>query len=230
MALSDARVTGITRISPDCKQYILELDEGEFEGEAGQHTAVRTPSGVKPYSVLAVDGERVALMIRAYGTDGVADYMSERSVGDQVQVKTSLTGSLTLQGTDDPAVFVGTGTGITPLVGLLHAYLTRGGQQAVFAFGEKNREHLLYKAMLEQYELVYPVDLRLSLSRADWHGHTGYVQEQLPEVVSAVGPEADYYVCGVPQAVVAAKNELDRLDVPQTAVHTEGWEDAQVAD
>lgn len=218
----------ITRVSPDCKQYVVELDEGTFDGEAGQHTAVRTPAGVKPYSALVVDDDRIGLMIRAYGTDGVADHMDGLAVGDPVQVKPGLTGELTLRGTSRPAVFVGTGTGITPLVGLLHAYLTDGGRRAVFAFGEKSREQLLYKAMLEQYELVHPLDVRLSLSREDWHGHTGYVQEQLPEIVSDVGPDADYYVCGVPAAVVAAKEEADRLGVPSDNVHTEGWEDAHV--
>ena len=96
-------------------------------------------------------------------------------------------------------------------------------------FGEKTQDQLLYKAMLEQYELVHPVDLRLSLSREDWHGHTGYVQEQLPAVVSDIGLNADYYLCGVPAAVVAGKNELDRLGVSSDDVHTEGWEDARVA-
>ncbi len=229
MGFSEAQIRSITQISPDCTQYVLRLDSETFDGQAGQHTALRTPAGVKPYSTLVVDRDRLVLMIRAYGTDGVADYMADRAVGDRVQVKTDLTGNLTLQGTVRPAVFVGTGTGITPLLGLLHAYVTGGGRKAVFMFGEKTQDQLLYKAMLEQYELVHPVELRLSLSREDWHRHTGYVQEQLPAVVSDIGLDADYYLCGVPAAVVAGKNELDRLGVSSDDVHTEGWEDARVA-
>lgn len=229
MSFHRATVTSITEISPDCKQYIVELTEGTFTGEAGQHTALKVDSGVKPYSVLAVDGAKIGLMLRAYGTDGVADDMDARSVGDTVQVKPELTGSLTLRGTDRPAVFVGTGTGITPIIGLLQAYLEGGGPQAVFAFGEKTRDQLLYKSLLEQYELTGPVETRFSLSREEWHGHTGYVQEHLPEVAETVGQDADYYVCGVPAAVVAAKDQLDELGVPPDRVHTEGWEDAHVA-
>lgn len=229
MAFTDAAIERITQVSPDCKQYIISLDEGEFTGEAGQHTALRTDVGVKPYSVLAVDADRICLMIRAYGTDGVADYMNARSVGDVVEVDPELRGSLTLRQTDTPAVFIGTGTGITPLIGLLHTYVTAGGPRAVFMFGEKTREQLLYKPLLEQYKLVHPVETRFSLSREDWHGHTGYVQEQLPEVVDTVGATAEYYVCGVPAAVVAAKEKLAELAVSSDRVHTEGWEDAQVA-
>ena len=70
--------------------------------------------------------------------------------------------------------------------------------------------------------------VRLPLSREDWHGHTGYIQEQLPAVVSDIGPDADYYLCGVPAAVVAGKNELDWLDVSPDDIHTEGCEDARV--
>lgn len=229
MPLEQATITSVTRTSPDCKQYIVELNQGTFSGEAGQHTALRTENGVKPYSVLAVDEARIGLMIRAYGTDGVADYMDNQSVGDTVQVKPRLTGSLTLRQTDSPAVFIGTGTGITPLIGLLQAYILDDGPQAVFMFGEKTQEQLLYKSLLEQYELTRPVETRFSLSREDWEGHTGYIQEQLPDVVETIERDADYYICGVPAAVVAAKDKLGGLDVPSDRVHTEGWEDAQVA-
>lgn len=229
MPFRKATIARVTEISPDCKQYVVELNEGTFTGEAGQHTALQTDSGVKPYSVLAVDETRIGLMLRAYGTDGVADYMNAQSVGDAVQVKPELTGSLTLQRTDRPAVFIGTGTGITPIIGLLQAYITGGGPQAVFMFGEKTRDQLLYKSLLEQYELTSSVDTRFSLSREEWHGHTGYIQEQLPEVVETVGQDADYYACGVPAAVVAAKDHLSELGVPPSRVHTEGWEDAHVA-
>lgn len=229
MAFQDATVTATTAVSPDCTQYVVELDEGTFTGEAGQHTAIRTENGVKPYSTIAVDGARVVLMLRAYGVDGVADAVATRSVGDSLQVRSRLTGSLTLQRTDRPAVFVGTGTGITPLLGILHAYVTGGGPRAVFMFGEKSRDQLLYKGLLEQYALVHPVETRFSLSREDWSGHTGYIQEQIPDVVDSVGHEADYYACGVPAAVVAAKDKLDSLGVPDEHVHTEGWEDSQVS-
>ena len=229
MAFTDATITRITQVSPDCKQYTVSLDDGEFTGEPGQHTVLRTDAGTKPYSVLAVDTDRVTLLLRAYGTDGVADYMNARSVGDAVEVDPALRGNLTLQRTDTPAVFIGTGTGITPIIGLLHAYVTSGGPQAVFMFGEKTQDQLLYKPLLEQYELVHPVETRFSLSREDWHGHTGYIQEQLPDVTDTVGADADYYACGVPAAVVAAKQQLTELGVPSNRVHTEGWEDAQVA-
>jgi 2-polyprenylphenol hydroxylase and related flavodoxin oxidoreductases len=229
MAFDDATITDVTEISPDCKQYIIELNDGSFTGEAGQHTAIQTDNGVKPYSVLAVDETRIGLMLRAYGTDGVADYMDARSAGDTVQVKTRLTGSLTLRRTDRPAVFIGTGTGITPLIGLLQAYIAKDGPQAVFMFGEKNRDQLLYKSLLEQYELTNPVETRFSLSREEWHGHTGYIQDQLPGVIDTVGEDVDYYACGVPAAVVAAKDRLDELGVPADRVHTEGWEEARVA-
>ncbi len=230
LSFSDANITAITEVSPDCKQYVVEVDEETFEGQAGQHTVLRTPAGVKPYSVLVCDGPRAALMIRAYGTDGVADYMNDREVGDTIQIQSKLTGSLTLNPPTRPAVFIGTGTGITPLIGLLHRYVTQDGPHAIFMFGEKNRDQLLYKEMLEQYELIHPVELKLAVSREDWHGRTGYIQEQLPEVISNIGTDADFYVCGVPKAVVAAKDKLDELDVSSADIHTEGWEDAQVAD
>jgi NAD(P)H-flavin reductase len=175
MSFAKATLTSVTEISPDCRQYILELNQGTFTGEAGQHTAIQTDNGVQPYSVLAVDEIRIGLVIRAYGTDGVADCIAAQSVGGAVQVNPELTGSLTLQRVDQSAVFIGTGTGITPLIGLLQAYITNDGPRAVFIFGEKTRVQLLYKSLLEQHALTRPVEPRFSLSRENWYGHTGYI-------------------------------------------------------
>ncbi len=230
MSRQSATITAITDISPDCRQYTLELESGTFSGHPGQHTSIKTPdSGVKPYSVLAVNETQILLMLRAYGTGGVADYMNARQVGDTVAVESRLSGNLTLQSADRPAVFIGTGTGITPLIGLLHQYVTYDGPDAVFMFGEKTRDQLLYKSLLEQYAVIHPVSLRFSLSRESWPGHEGYIQDQLDEVVAAASDNTDYYACGVPAAVVGAKDRLQELGVADGHIYTEGWEDAHVS-
>lgn len=154
--------------------------------------------------------------------------MHAREVGDTVSVNTGLLGNLTLESADRPAVFVGTGTGIVPLIALLRHYLDQGGSQAYFVFGEKTKSQLLYKEMLEQLEILKPVDVSFAVSREEWAGHTGYVQELLPEIVSELSQPADFYLCGVPATVVGTKDKLDELAVSSEHVHSEGWEDAQV--
>jgi len=225
--MDEATIVDITRISPDVRQYTLELNDEDFEGELGQHTVIAQADGFrKPYSVLAVDGNRAVFMIRDVGNDGVSTYMAEREVNDVVQVKSDISGSLHLKNTERPVAFISTGTGITPMIGMLHEYIRTGEEDAHFIFGDKNTEQLLYKEVLEQYELLYDVKSTYVLSRESWNGREGYVQEHLPNIIGDIGENTrrDFYVCGVPPMVVATKEKLRELGVPQERIQSEGWE------
>ena len=226
----EATVVSATDVTPDCKQFVLSLpDEESWEGNPGNHTVIRRENGdARPYSVLTHNGNQAVFMIRAYDVNGVADYIHNQGVGDIIEVNPTLRGNLHLQNENRPIVLIGTGTGLTPLIGILHEYLERGSEEALFLFGEKNKEQLMYKAMLEQLEVLHPLEARFSLSREEWSGHEGYAQEQLDSIVADYGADADYYLCGVPPAVVGGKEKLRELGVPDERIHSEGWEESQV--
>lgn len=229
--MDEATIVKITRISPDVRQYTVELENGQFDGKPGQHTVISHPDGLrKPYSVLTVDGNRAVFMIRNVGGDGVSNYMSERDVGDTVEVMSSIKGNLYLQDSQRPIALISTGTGLTPMMGLLHEYVKNGEQDVKFIFGDKNTDQVLYKDLLEQYELLYDVESTYVLSRENWSGREGYVQEHIDEVIEDTDSDTsrDFYVCGVPPMVVSTKQKLKELGVPNERIHSEGWEDGAV--
>lgn len=234
--MQEATITAKTQVTPDVYQYTITLDEGEFDGELGQHT-VLTGDGVdssKPYTAVGLDKDSIVLMIRSYPDGRVSKWIGEQEVGDTVSVKPALSGNLTLDTStacqyDHPAVFIATGTGITPLLGLLHNYLQCSGQQAIFVLGEKNRDQLMYKALFEQYEQLHNFEFVPVLSREEWHGLEGYVQEHIDGAIPILN-HADYYVCGVPPAVVAIKKTLRDHGVDEDRIVTEGWEDGVVSE
>jgi NAD(P)H-flavin reductase len=226
--MEKATIVNLTKISPDVRQYTVQLSEGEFQGKPGQHTVIEKDDGFKkPYSVLNVDGDRSILMIRNSGGDGVSNYMSERSVGDSIKVKPNLSGNLYLKDPDRPISLISTGTGLTPMMGIMNRYVQEGNRDIKFIFGDKNTEQLLYKEMLEQYEILYDVESEYVLSRESWSGREGYVQEHIDDIVEDTGQNTsyDFYVCGVPPMVVSVKDKLNELGVPQERIHSEGWED-----
>lgn len=226
--MDKAKVVDVTEISPDVNQYTLRLEEGVFEGQPGQHTVISTDDGFrKPYSVLTLEEDEAVFMIRDVGNGGVSTYMAEQNVGDTVEVKSNINGNLTLDDPERPVAFISTGTGITPMIGMLQEYVREGSEDAHFIFGDKNTDQLLYKEMLEQYELVYDVESTYVLSRESWNGREGYVQEHINDVIEDAheDTERDFYVCGVPPMVVATKEKLRELGVPDERIHSEGWED-----
>lgn len=235
LSMGNARIVRITQLTPDVRQYVVRLEEGVFEGRAGQHTTIRKPEddyggmSAKSYSAVAVDGNELVLMIRTYDDGNVSAYMGDRAVGDGIVVSPTLTGSLTLETTDRPVVFLATGTGITPMIGMLQEYVTNGGEHATVMLGEKTTEHLMYKAMLEQMAVVHGVDVRFAVSRESLPRiHEGYIQECVPDQFASVDGTRDYYVCGVPKMVVNTTETLEQHGVPDTRIHTEGWEQSQV--
>lgn len=231
--MKESEIVQTTRISPDVKQYVLELkgDDDVFDGRPGQHTVIAKPDGFrKPYSVLTLNGNRAVFMIRNVAEDGVSGYMASREVGDTLQVKSQISGNLYLKNPDRPIALISTGTGLTPMMGILNEYVDRGQEDVHFIFGDKNTDQLLYKDMLEQYELLHNVNSTYVLSRENWRGREGYVQEHIEDIVDDVGEntERDFYVCGVPPMVVGTKEKLRELGTPEERIHSEGWEDGMV--
>lgn len=229
--MEKSTVVEITRISPDVKQYTLKLEDSQFSGEPGQHTVIEKPDGFKkPYSVLGLDGNRAMFMIRNVSEDGVSGYMDNRSEGDTVRVKPDLSGNLHLKNPEKPIALISTGTGITPMMGIMNEYINRGEEDVHFIFGDKNTNQLLYKDMLEQYELLYDFKSTYVLSREEWNGINGYVQEHIGDIIDDIreDTERDFYICGVPQMVVDTKQKLEELGVSKERIHSEGWEDGVV--
>ena len=234
----DATITSIHRMTPRVKQFVIEADEA-FEFEPGQHTTVRFERDdpddeedeqvVRPYTATNTPGnERLTLAIKRYDDGTASVYMHEREVGDIVTLG-DLGGNLTLRNTDEDAVFVSTGTGITPMIAMLKQYLEVGTGDVDFFYGEKNQENIMYRETLDQLAAEHDeLSVVYSLSDEEWGGPTGHVQDHLDDHLD--GLDRDFYVCGVPGMVVETKERLDDLGVDDDRVFSEGWEDGEVED
>lgn len=234
----DATITSIHRMTPQVKQFVIEADEA-FEFEPGQHTTVRFERDdpddeedeqvVRPYTATNTPGnERLTLAIKRYDDGTASVYMHEREVGDIVTLG-DLGGNLTLRNTDEDAVFVSTGTGITPMIAMLKQYLEVGTGDVDFFYGEKNQENIMYRETLDQLAAEHDeLSVVYSLSDEEWGGPTGHVQDHLDDHLD--GLDRDFYVCGVPGMVVETKERLDDLGVDDDRVFSEGWEDGEVED
>ena len=119
------------------------------------------------------------------------------------------------------SIFIGTGTGIAPLRGMLqHLFAdpTRNeGHEFWLVFGVRNREDLYYHDEFLQLEQDNPNFHYIpSLSRSDqeWTGARGYVQEHVREIVKE-RRDMDAYICGLKNMVTANRDLL---------VKEKGWD------
>jgi ferredoxin-NADP reductase len=119
------------------------------------------------------------------------------------------------------SVFIGTGTGIAPLRGMLqHLFAdpTRNeGHEFWLVFGVRNREDLYYHdefLQLEGENSNFHYIPTLSRADQDWTGARGYVQEHVREIVNE-RRDMDAYICGLKNMVTANRDLL---------VKEKGWD------
>ncbi|HWR13194.1 MAG TPA: FAD-dependent oxidoreductase [Terriglobales bacterium] len=112
------------------------------------------------------------------------------------------------------SIFIGTGTGIAPLRGMLHwLYEEPGrnqGREFWLVFGVRSSEDLYYHDEFKQMEAQHSnFHYVPTLSRPDenWTGARGYVQEHVREIVGD-RKDMDAYICGLKDMVKANRDLL----------------------
>ncbi|WP_459191659.1 ferredoxin--NADP reductase [Halosimplex sp. J119] len=224
-------VADVHRMTPNVKQFRLVADDHEFRYEPGQHTAVHFEldgeDETRPYTAANLPGtNQLVLAIKRYDDGNGSVYMHERTPGDEIEID-PVDGNLSVRRFDRDAVFVATGTGITPLYPMLKQYARVGVGDAHFVFGERDEEHLIFRESLDQLNAEHEslsVDYVLSDPDDEWEGRTGHVQDHLLEILGVDLEDADCYLCGVPEMVVETQDLLESAGVDGESIFTEGWE------
>lgn len=127
----------------------------------------------------------------------------------------------------EPALFVGTGTGVCPLRAMIEEELRADAGPAIeLLFGCRTEEEILYREDFERWARERPrFAWRATLSQPapDWQGARGYVQTHLPEVMR--GPRRHVYVCGLQKMIKEVRRVLkDDLGVERRLIHSERYD------
>lgn len=233
----DATVASVSQMTPRVKQFRLVADEHRFDYRPGQHTQVHFEGDgygepgeevVRPYTATSLPGTHsITLAIKRYDDGTASVYMHDREPGDTIGIE-PVDGNLYLRDIASDVALVASGTGVTPMVSMLRHYLRDGEGEIHFLFGERTQEDIMYRETLDMLEAEHEnLTVVYSLSREEWAGPEGHVQEHLDDYLDSFA-RTDFYVCGVPEMVVQTKDLLDDHDVSEDRIFTEGWEGGEV--
>lgn len=233
----DVRLARGRRIAPGVRELTLErVDGAPFAFEAGQWVSLVLPlaegEARRAYSIASAPEGTPRFEIAVTKVDGGpgSTYLHDlpegsvlRAIGPQ--------GFFT-RAPGHPSLFVGTGTGITPLRSMIrHAVAAGDTAPMVLLCGVRHAEDRLYRDELEETLAAAHPSLRVyyTLSRADaaWTGKTGYVQKHVEplwrDLEAAGKPHA--YVCGLERMVGAVRDLLRKgLGVDRKQVHSERYD------
>lgn len=132
-----------------------------------------------------------------------------------------------------PALFVGTGTGLTPLRSMLRAALAARNESPVWIlFGTRHKEDILYADELRAIVRDHPFvryEVTLSQPPPSWAGRHGYVQTHLralwEELAASAGRPPHTYVCGLTRMVGSVRDLLRKeMSLGRELVHTERYD------
>jgi CDP-4-dehydro-6-deoxyglucose reductase, E3 len=243
-----ARLVSARCIAPSVRELVFEREEGSIEFQPGQWVNLILPPAApdghelrRSYSIASPpDGTpRFELAVtRVEGGPG-SNVLHALEPGARLKAIGPQGFFTRPSSARQPTLFVGTGTGVTPLRSMLRAALAHTPAAGTpleplwLLMGVRNEADLLYRDELEQLRSEHPeVRVVFTLSRAHdgWAGKRGYVQEHVPELweqlsEAAGGAAPHLYVCGL-ERMVKSVRELVRkqLLVPREQVHSERYD------
>jgi len=172
-----------------------------FSFKAGQfislHIHVGDDSRWKPYSVYSSPTQKtLSLCIKIVPGGFASSHFSVVEPGHTYTMRGPF-GQFQINKNTKKHVFISTGTGIAPLNSMIETISPK--HEKTLLHGVRKKEDLLKPEEYEEMDIDYiPV-----LSREDWEGKTGYVQEYIP-----IQEETTYYICGLKDLVLETEKLL----------------------
>jgi ferredoxin-NADP reductase len=234
----DVRLARGRKISPGVRELTFERADGAvFDFQAGQWVSLVLPlaegEARRAYSIASPPEGTASFEVAVTRVDGgpgstylhaLPEGATLRAIGPQ--------GFFTRPaGAGHPSLFVGTGTGVTPLRSMIKHALAKGETSPmVLLFGVRREEDRLYQDEMEALAKAHPsfrAFYTLSRPNPGWGGKTGYVQthvEALWRELEASGPP-HAYICGLERMVGAVRDLLRKqMNVERKQVHSERYD------
>ncbi|MBK8283716.1 MAG: fatty acid desaturase [Ahniella sp.] len=207
--------------------------QSRFDWLPGQHVQIqfdRWPDVVRPYSLsTAPDGSGVLRLLIRHQPEGRLSQLLETQdlLGTDVRVSTPM-GSFGWPGQPAASLLIATGTGIAPLLAMLHDHAARGFPSDVTVlYGARQESGLLQRDEIESLVEAAAGRIRfvpvLSAPASDWTGARGRLGDVLARHLQ---PSHEVYVCGQPAMVESVREQLRALGVPSDRVKVDRFDAA----
>jgi len=221
------KILDIKDLTHNVKEFTLEKPEGS-DHKAGQFMTIKVCDEnpqvcMRSYSVMySPDGKNLQLCIKKVENGRGSSWMFEKKMGEELDVLYPAGNFVMPEELADELLFIGTGTGLVPLLCMLESLPDGFEKKVKLIFGVRYREDLYYmdriselKNKLKNFEAVYTV------SRPDdeWKGAEGRVTVHM----DSPSKDAQYFVCGSGVVLKDVCGFLSEKGVPDEKVYHENF-------
>ncbi len=230
MAISTFTSAVLERQQLTSSVILLKLSTpAEFTFKAGQFVTVKITSAgatrLKSYSICNPPRQRktLDLCIKIVENGFASEIFQKTKSGDSFEIKGPF-GHFVFDEAS-PHVehwFLGAGTGVVPLYSMIAEHAARFPQKKfVLLFGVKSKLDLFLQEEIRDLLQRCPnFSYHPVLSREEWSGWRGHVQDHLPADVK----NKTFYICGLKELVLDAKERLVRLGVAYDDIKLERYD------
>jgi ferredoxin-NADP reductase len=224
------KILEVKDLTHDVKEITFEKPAG-VNFKPGQFATVKiedgkTPPLLRSYSVMfSPDGKNLQLAIKRVENGRGSVWLCEKRAGDEIQVLFPLGFFGLPEGPLEELVFIGTGTGIVPLLCMLESLPAGFNKKVKLIFGVRYKEDVFYVDRIEALKKkILDFEFILTVSRADeaWLNEGGLAGRVMDHLVSP-SLMAHYFICGNQAMINDVNALLLEKGVPKEQIHFESF-------
>jgi CDP-4-dehydro-6-deoxyglucose reductase, E3 len=236
----DVRLARARMLSPNVRELGFDrVDGAPFQFQAGQWVSLVLPleegEARRAYSIASPPDGSPRLSVAITRVEGGAGscFLHDMPEGTVVRAIGPQGFFTRPRDAKQPSLFVGTGTGVTPLRSMILDATAAGDDSPMtLLFGVRHEEDRLYREELEALAAAHPnfrLAFSLSQPKGEWSGLRGYVQTHVEKAwreLEGLGEGAPHaYICGLERMVGAVRDVLRKqMSVPRQQVHSERYD------
>jgi CDP-4-dehydro-6-deoxyglucose reductase len=198
----------------------IRLQAVDMEFRPGQFVTVRFKDDIgffnRAYSIVELKDGVLTLCVTLLSGGRGSSFLANYDVGSQVEI-TEPKGDFCLQDTPNPKVFVGTGTGLAPLIAMMESC---PDVKKTLYFGQRKEKDLFY---LERMAKIPNLDVYTCLDFADddWPGLRGRVTEHFLNY--PLTRDTEVYTCGSDPMMKGLQEILEKKRHPKNMFFRESF-------
>jgi ferredoxin-NADP reductase len=211
----------------DVRTFVFRRPQG-FSFTPGQYCLVSIPGSgdeKRPFTLASSPTEdMVELTVKEMGE--FTRTMFSMKPGDRLEMDGPYGESLNFDGSvKDDIVLLAGGSGITPFMSILRYIAGKGlHNRVVLIVSNRTSRDMIYKDELNRLAKLGNINVVHTLTREEWDGETGRIDEGMIRRHVKEPERCLYYVCGPPAMVDGLVTVLKGMGIPSGRIRVEDWQ------